>query len=276
MLPRYRATIKPRPAVEWLNHLVYRPLAHLIVLALWPTRVRPEALVLTHTAIGLLAAWLVARGPAGDVPAALLLQLKTVLDNADGQLARAKGWTSELGRYLDTLGDFTVNAGLFAALAVRTGAWVEAMGALAILTLLLSWDYNLERLYRTARGEAFRSPPAARGGGALLQALQGAYRVLFAPQDRWLERLERAVFAWGARGAPPEAHDALGRVWWSPATLALAANLGLTTQLAVAGVFLALHQPRAYLTFVLLEAGYLGLVYVWRIWRLKNATLSRR
>ncbi|AEB11477.1 CDP-alcohol phosphatidyltransferase family protein [Marinithermus hydrothermalis] len=276
MRPLYRATLKPRPATEWLNHLIYRPLAHLVVLALWPTRVRPEALVLIHTGIGLLAAWLVARGPAGDVPAALLLQLKTVLDNADGQLARAKGWTSELGRYLDTLGDFTVNVALFAALAARTGAWVEAMGALAILTLLLSWDYNLERLYRAARGEAFRPPFAEASGGPWLRGLQRAYRLLFAPQDAWVERLERAAFAWGSRGAPPMARAALAQLWWSPTTLTLAANLGLTTQLAIAGVFLALHQPRAYLTFVLLEAGYLGLVYVWRIWRLKNATLSLR
>ena len=55
------------------------------------------------------------------VAAALLLQLKTVLDNADGQLARAAGKESVLGRYLDSESDLLVNAALFAALGHVTG-----------------------------------------------------------------------------------------------------------------------------------------------------------
>ena len=50
------------------------------------------------------------RGLAGDnlVAAALLLQLKTVLDNADGQLARRPERESVLGRYLDSESDLLV------------------------------------------------------------------------------------------------------------------------------------------------------------------------
>ena len=47
-------------------------------------------------------------------------QLKTLLDNADGQLARLTGSTSAFGRYLDSELDLLVNAALFAAAILAT------------------------------------------------------------------------------------------------------------------------------------------------------------
>ena len=49
------------------------------------------------------------------------MQLKTVLDNADGQLARLSGRITSFGRYLDSELDLVVNAALFAAVGWRTG-----------------------------------------------------------------------------------------------------------------------------------------------------------
>ena len=90
---------KQRPGTEILCEYVFRPLAQLVVVALLPLRVPPPAVVLTATTVGLTAAAELARGQL--LAAALLLQLKTILDNADGQLARASGRASALGRYLD-------------------------------------------------------------------------------------------------------------------------------------------------------------------------------
>ena len=53
------------------------------------------------------------------VAAALLVQLKTLLDNADGQLARLTGRVTAFGRYLDSECDLLVNAALFAAVGWR-------------------------------------------------------------------------------------------------------------------------------------------------------------
>ena len=50
--------------------------------------------------------------------AALLLQLKTLLDNADGRLARVSGRMTRLGRFLDSSSISLVNVALFAALGV--------------------------------------------------------------------------------------------------------------------------------------------------------------
>ena len=105
------------------------------MVVLLPLRVPPPAVVLAATATGLTAAALL----AGDnlVAAALLLQLKTVLDNADGQLARASGRESVLGRYLDSESDLLVNVALFAALAHVTGRPWLALASFLSLTFVL-------------------------------------------------------------------------------------------------------------------------------------------
>ncbi len=246
---------KARPVQEFLNIVLYRPLAHLVVRLLLPTPVRPHHLLLFHTLLVLMAAGLILL--RADLLAALLLQVKTVLDNADGQLARLRGEATELGRYLDTELDLLGNLFLFLALGGRTGEWGEALLAFLVFTLVQSYDFNLERLYRLYRGlplpEEAKDPPSP-----LLALLRGLYRLLFLPQDRAIAALEGFLLQ-RLRLDP--------RRFFDEAALAGVVNLGLTTQLFFMGLFLAFHQPGAYLTFVLLQALYLGAWYLWRIFR---------
>ncbi len=203
----------------------------------------------------LLAAGLLLRGE--DLLAALLLQAKTVLDNADGQLARLRGEVTEFGRYLDTELDFLGNLFLFLALGGRTGEWEEALLAFLVFTFVQSYDFNLERLYRLHRGLPLpQEPPDPET--PLLALLRGVYRLLFLPQDRGIAALEE--FLVRRLGLAPHR-------FWDEWALSGVVNLGLSTQLFFLGVFLAFHQPAAYLTFVLLQGVYLGLWYLWRIVR---------
>src|SRR5581483_8608545 len=103
---------------------VFRPLAHLVVVPLARLRVPPPAVVVTAAAFGLESAAELARGHL--VVAAALLQAKTILDNADGQLARLTGRVTAFGRYLDSELDLVVNAALFAAIGYETGRPVLA------------------------------------------------------------------------------------------------------------------------------------------------------
>jgi phosphatidylglycerophosphate synthase len=75
---------------------VFRPLAHPLVLVLARLRVAPPVVVGAAGAAGLAAAVELGRGSL--LAAALLVQLKTLLDNADGQLARLAGRTSAFRR----------------------------------------------------------------------------------------------------------------------------------------------------------------------------------
>ena len=182
---------KARLRQETLCEVVFRPLAHLVVLALAPLRVPPPAVVLASAAFGVAGAVELARGHL--VVAALLVQAKTVFDNADGQLARLTGRITEFGRYLDSECDFLVDAALFAGLGWYTGRpFFAALGFVA-LTAVLSVNFNVERLARGA--------PAAWDTSLLGRV----YGLVYGWQDRlaerFLARTERSVRRRRARPA---------------------------------------------------------------------------
>jgi phosphatidylglycerophosphate synthase len=195
---------------------VFRPLAHAVVVPLAWLRVPPPAVVLLAAAVGVAGAVELAR--AHLVVAALLVQLKTVLDNADGQLARLTGRVTAFGRYLDSECDLLVNAALFAAL--RTP--LAALG-FVLLTLVLSTNFNVERIASS------RAPNWDRS------ILGRAYGLLYGWQDRLADRLlaGRAIQPW---------------------QVSALANLGMTTQLAAFGLCMALGHPTAFVWVLVCEA----------------------
>jgi len=222
---------------------VFRPLAHPLVLVLARLRVPPPLVVAAAGVAGLTAAVEVGRG--SFIAAALLVQVKTLLDNADGQLARLTGRTNAFGRYLDSEVDLLVNAGLFAALGWTTGQPALALLAFLALTSVLSLNFNVERL---AHGAA----PELESEGLGTAFLRGIYRVVYAPQDR----LAESLVAWrprltGARSA------------------ALLANLGMSTQLAVFGLLLALGHPLVFAWLALAQVAAIALALLpwWTAWR---------
>jgi phosphatidylglycerophosphate synthase len=226
---------KPRRGTELLCERVFRPLAHPLVLALARLRVPPPLVVAASGTAGFAAAVELGRGSL--LAAALLVQLKTLLDNADGQLARLTGRTSAFGRYLDSEVDLLVNAALFAALAWRWGAPALALAGFVALTTVLSVNFNAERL---ARGSV-----AAAGGGRATRLLRLVYGVVYAPQDRlaeWIVARRPALTA--------------------PRALSLLANLGMSTQLAVFGLLVAVGHPLAFSWLAVGELVVLALVFL--------------
>jgi phosphatidylglycerophosphate synthase len=217
---------------EW----VFRPLAHPLVLVCARLRVPPPVVVVAAGVAGVAAAVELGRGTL--LAAALLIQLKTLLDNADGQLARLTGRTSAFGRYLDSEVDLLVNAALFAALGWTTGQPALALLGFVALTSVLSLNFNAARLSRAASTE-----PEA--GGTATAFLRRIYGVVYAPQDR----LAEAIVA---------RRPALV----SPAAVSALANLGMSTQLAVFGLLLALGHPLAFAWVALAEAASITLALV--------------
>jgi archaetidylinositol phosphate synthase len=218
---------------------VFRPLAHPLVLLFVWLRVPPPAVVVAAGAAGIAGAVELGRGSL--IVAALLVQLKTLLDNADGQLARLTGRVSAFGRYLDSEVDLLVNFALFAAVGRRAGMPAVAFAGFLALTSVLSLNFNVERLSRAAVAEPEADDRPTR-------LLRGAYRVLYAPQD-WLD----------------EAIVARRPVLTSPAAVSLLANLGMSTQLAAFGILIALGYPLVFAGVVLAEVAVIALVLLpWR------------
>jgi len=253
-----------RAGRELVLDLVFRPLASALVPLFLRARIPPPAVVLANAATGLCAAFALARGEL--VLSVVLLQVKTLLDNADGQLARASGQVTLAGRYLDTEADLVVNAALFAALGHVTGQPWLALAAFLALTLVLAVDFNVTELYWEARGEAKRPPLGS--GGRVESALGRFYRVVFALQDRLVRsfsaiRLKRVL----ARSTPSEA---VTRAYHDRLTVTVLANLGLSTQLVVLGLCLLFGAPAVYLWFAL------GCLALLPVLQLRREHLARR
>jgi archaetidylinositol phosphate synthase len=231
---KYRRSRKETPTRELVCELFYRPLAYLVVRTLLPLRVPPPAVVLAGLAAGIASAVELARGAL--VVAAILLVAKTVLDGADGMLARASGRVTAFGRYLDSECDLVVNAALFAALGYVTGHPLLALAAFLVLTLILSANFNLRRLYELERGGADESMPAGAG------VLRTVYALVYAPQDRAIERFV------GRRLRRADA--ARRRAYHDRASLAFLHNLGLAGQHTAFATCLLAGRPSLELVIV--------------------------
>lgn len=250
-----------------------QPVANRLVAWLSTTRVEPHHVVFTHTAAGLAAAWLLAGNDwQGWLLAAALLQVKSLLDNVDGGLARATGRVTQMGRYLDTLMDLVVNGALFVALAQHGPGWL-ALATFAVLTLILSTEFNATRRLLEEHPELGPTdapgPDAAPPGAppAVLRLLAGTYALLLAPQDRSLRRLDERLFE-RASGLTWSAAPAASRRRWSDAfSVATLVNLGLTTQMLALGICAAVGLPYVYVYLVVAQLPYVLLVQFTRLWR---------
>ncbi len=115
----------------WIN----RPLAWLLVKALKPTNVTPNQVSVASFLIGTAGAICFTTGrPSLFIAAGILAQLSSIVDCADGMLARAKNLGTEYGKYLDIFLDRILEFLLFASIGL--GAY-RASGQNIWLTLAL-------------------------------------------------------------------------------------------------------------------------------------------
>jgi archaetidylinositol phosphate synthase len=249
-------TRKARPAAEWAAERVFRPLAQHLVAPAARLGLRPTWIVVAHTGLVLLAASQIRQGKR--LSPALLLQVKTVLDNLDGQLARATDQTTLTGRYLDSELDVLGNLALLVALH---GPLVGTAANL-LLSLILSTDYLWEKDYRAARGEVFRTPAAQQGDNLrLLAVLERAYALYFGPQEKLLGGLFESRLKRVAGQTPTQAQR---ETYNAAPPLVLSANLGLSSQLALLGLCLVAGRPRWYGASLLLQTAALTFAQRWR------------
>ena len=92
----------------YINRFVNRPLASPLVRLLFRTRVTPNQVTVAAFVLNLIGAGLFILGKTWAFAAGgVLAQLSSIVDCADGMLARARGHTSEFGGTLDLVLDRT-------------------------------------------------------------------------------------------------------------------------------------------------------------------------
>ena len=120
LLDDYLKTLKPLDVEEPIDVWVHRPLAYLLALALYPTRVSPNAVTVLSILCGCAAlVSMVVPFPRHMLIAGMFIFLSAVVDCADGQLARMRKTSSAFGRMLDGAADAIVSF-----VIVAGGAWV--------------------------------------------------------------------------------------------------------------------------------------------------------
>jgi CDP-L-myo-inositol myo-inositolphosphotransferase len=124
----------------WLN----RPLAALVVRLVYKTRITPNQITVFSLLLGLTAAGLFAIGQAVTfVAGGILLQVSSVIDGADGMLARSRGECSRYGGHLDLLCDRLVDFSAIAGLALGALRFGFPL-RVAVLGLLAAGLYCLQ------------------------------------------------------------------------------------------------------------------------------------
>jgi len=110
--------------IKFIDRYLNRPLASLLVRAVFKTRITPNGLTYISFFLGLLAAFFFSRGEyMYFVLGGAFAQMSSIVDGADGMLARAKELCSEYGAYLDLLFDRIVDFSLIAGISLGAGAY---------------------------------------------------------------------------------------------------------------------------------------------------------
>jgi 1L-myo-inositol 1-phosphate cytidylyltransferase / CDP-L-myo-inositol myo-inositolphosphotransferase len=107
--------------------------------------ITPNQVTLLAAAIGFLGCLVIATGTySGTVAGFLLVQVQSVLDGCDGELARIRFQQSALGEWLDTVADDALNLALVASMGVglwRSGhGWPATLASAAACLMLLVYN----------------------------------------------------------------------------------------------------------------------------------------
>jgi phosphatidylglycerophosphate synthase len=122
------------------------------------TRIRPNHITVFTMACGVAAAAVCALGGwTAAFAGVLLLELGSILDGVDGELARLKYQGSRRGEWLDTISDDLANAcwiaGAAANLAAAGSAWAWPAAGIALGCFLLSQGLSYAKLVRIGSGD---------------------------------------------------------------------------------------------------------------------------
>ncbi|MBK8255064.1 MAG: CDP-alcohol phosphatidyltransferase family protein [Polyangiaceae bacterium] len=159
----FKATLKPGQVETPLDLYFFRPAAYLFVRLALPTPLSANGMTVLSIVSGLAGAVLFRfTDKRSIVIASALTLLYGILDCADGQLARARGTSSRLGRILDGMSDYIVGVTSGVTMSFhlydthgQKGALLAAFGLVSILLQGTLFDHFKNR-YLTLSGSSYR------------------------------------------------------------------------------------------------------------------------
>lgn len=125
-----------------------RPVSLTVTRGLIETRVRPNHVTLFNVGLGIFGGlWMALGGAWGLIGGALVMQLVSILDGVDGELARMKVMTSTQGAWLDAVSDDVVKMSMYLGLGYASAQLtgdplylrVAALGLVATILMNAFW-----------------------------------------------------------------------------------------------------------------------------------------
>lgn len=226
-----------------------RPAARAIAYALKDTAVTPIHVTVAFTISGMLAIWCIINGLVWA--AAFFLILKSILDAADGELARVKETPSYTGRYLDSVADILLNALILGTLWHLTNSSLLHT-LLAFIGMQLQgtiYNYYYVILRNKFNGDTTsrifeKHPPVALVGEKQhhVNILFFLYRGLYGVFDKTIYLLDR---------------NAVKSSWFPNWFMTIVSLLGLGSQLLIMSIFLILELREFIIPFFI---GYTAMI----------------
>jgi phosphatidylglycerophosphate synthase len=249
----------------------FRPLGSLIARAGRATGITPSGLTITGALIGMAAGVLLYDERLGLVAFALLI-LHSIVDSADGQLARMTGQVTELGRVLDAAGGYVTHVAIFLAIGanlLHRGwsasilVWMLLAGIATAIHAQMYVYYRDSYIAAVTNGLAAGAPSTTNVPpqiGWLVRAYLGMQRRFVGLHGK----LETALAARSDAGRIREADRARYREIFYP--LVRGWNfLGDNTRFFAVGVLVCLHRIDLFFAFVLVPMN-LAFVLLW-LWQ---------
>lgn len=237
-----------------------RPVAQLIARVLKNTSFTPIHVTIGFILSGLLAAYCILESYYWL--AAFFLIFKSILDAADGELARIKNTPSYSGRYLDSVADFLLNALFFSTICYVTDSsvWICLLAFLGLQLQGTLYNYYYVILRNKLNGDTTsrvfenETPTAFTGEKQKhVNILFRMYKFLYTAFDKTIYLLDRSA---STGGLLPK---------WLMTSVSI---LGLGFQLLVIAVLLVLGLKEfilpfflAYTLFIFLFIGIRKLFY---------------
>ncbi|HUH74470.1 MAG TPA: CDP-alcohol phosphatidyltransferase family protein [Chitinophagales bacterium] len=228
-----------------------RPVARFIAHSLKDTTFTPIHVTIGFIISGLIAIYCIIQGHYWS--AAFFLIFKSILDAADGELARVKQTPSYTGRYLDSVADIVLNALIFISIWIisDTNVWVSLIAFLGLQLQGTLYNYYYVILRNKFNGDTTsrvfedETPIAFQGESQEhVNILFGLYKLFYGAFDRTIYVLDSNAY---------KGKDLPNWLMTSVSTL------GLGFQLLIIAIMLVLGLKAFILPFFL---GYTVMVFV--------------
>ena len=228
-----------------------RPIARIIANTLKDTTFTAIHVTIGFIISGIIAAYCIIQDHFWL--AAFFLILKSILDAADGELARIKKQPSYTGRYLDSVSDIILNAIFFISIwyITETSVWICLMAFLGLQLqgTLYNYYYVILRIKlngdKTSRIIEDSVPKALNGEKqSHVNILFFSYKLLYGPFDKSIYYLDR------------NAQDGKSLPNWLMTSIS---TFGLGFQLLLISIMLILGLKSIILPFFL---GYTFMIFV--------------